>query len=131
MSQIIHKVYEISATPEVVWRALTDHREINAWGGGPSHMDAVVGGAFKMWDGEIWGTNTAVESEHELHQDWSSSDMPKGSPASQAVFRLKATKSGTQLELTHENVPAEIRDSVDEGWDIYYLGRLKEFCEAQ
>lgn len=122
----IHIVYEIKASPAKVWKALTAKREIEKWSGAPSEMDLKPGGAWSLWGGEIIGRNTEVEKNLRLAQEWKEQ---KWVYYSSVIFTLEKTKTGTRLELIHENVPAKSRKSIEEGWHIYYLGPLQAMLE--
>jgi hypothetical protein len=43
---------------------------------------------------------------------------------------LKKSRKGTKVALTHSTFPNQHeRDSHDEGWDVYFLGPMKEWLE--
>jgi len=122
----IHKDYKIKSSPESVWRALTDPEEIDAWGGGPVEMDAVIGFSFSLWGGDIHGRNLEVVSGKKLVQEWYNGDWREPSTV---TFLLSLEESGTRLELTHEDIPEEEVDDIDSGWDDFYIGPLKDYLE--
>ena len=124
---MIQQVYLINASPEQVWQALVDPIEIEKWGGGPVKMSDKVGAAFSLWDGDIWGTNTKVEPEHLLVQDWYGGKWEKPSEVS---FTLEKEGNGTKVTLLHTEVPDKEIASFEEGWNEYYLGSLKEYLES-
>jgi activator of HSP90 ATPase len=126
MNKIIRKVYKISTPIEQVWKALVDPEIIDKWGGGPSKMDEKVGTEFRLWDGDIHGKNVEVVKEKKLVQEWFSGDWPEPSTVK---FTLKSENSKTILELQHTDVPDDEVDDIDQGWDDYYLGPLKEMLE--
>ena len=53
----IRQIYLINSSLEEVWKALTDPKYIDAWGGGPAKMDEKVGTKFELWGGDIHGKN--------------------------------------------------------------------------
>jgi len=126
MNKIIRKVYKISTPIEQVWKALVDPEIIDKWGGSPSKMDEKVGTEFRLWDGDIHGKNVEVVKEKKLVQEWFSGDWPEPSTVK---FTLKSENSKTILELQHTDVPDDEVDDIDQGWDDYYLGPLKEMLE--
>ena len=70
-------------------------------------MSDKVDSDFSLWDGDIYGTNTEVEKEKTLAQDWYGGDWEK---PSKVVFRLRQSGSGTEIILTQNAVPkSEIR----------------------
>jgi len=126
MGRIIKKKYEISAPIGEVWNALVDPDVIDKWGGRAVKMDAEVGAEFQLWDGDIYGKNIEVVKERKLIQEWFSGDWPKPSIV---TFTLQIQDHGTILELEHVDVPDEEIDDVDQGWDTYYIGPMKELLE--
>lgn len=124
----IKKVYKISAPADQVWKALVDHEVINKWGGGPSKMDSKVDFEFSLWGGDIYGKNIEVIAQKKLVQEWFGGDWPKPSIV---TFDLKSEENGTILELEQIDVPQEDVDDIDQGWDDYYLGPMKEMLEKK
>ena len=91
-------------------------------------MSDKEGSSFSLWGGDIHGTNLEIVDKSKLVQEWYSGDWPKPSKVS---FTLTDDKGETKVELLHENVPKEDADDIAEGWDIYYLGVIKEFLEKK
>ncbi|MBI2031865.1 MAG: SRPBCC domain-containing protein [Candidatus Levybacteria bacterium] len=122
----IRQEYLINASVERVWRALVDPKEIDKWGAGPAKMDDKVGTKFSLWGGEVHGTNTKVEKNKLLQQDWFGGDWKEPSIVR---FVLSEKEGKTKVELVHENVPDDEHDDIDDGWKRYYLGPLKKYLE--
>ncbi len=68
MKKIV-KEYQIFASGEKVWEALTDPKIIVKWGAGPAEMDRHDGTEFKLWGGDIHGKNVEVVPEEKLVQE--------------------------------------------------------------
>ena len=128
MKKTIRKMYKISSTIDRVWQALVDPKVINEWGGGPSKMDSEVGNEFELWNGDIYGKNIEVESKSKLVQEWFGGDWAKPSIL---TFTLKKDKEGVILELEQKEVPDEEFEDIDDGWDEYYLGPMKQMLERK
>jgi len=124
----INKLYKIAAPQNQVWKALVDAEVIDKWGGGPSNMNSKVGYEFQLWGGDIHGKNIEVDDEKKLVQEWFSGDWQK---PSKVTFTLKTVDNETILELEHVDVPDEDVDDIDQGWDHYYLGPMKQMLEKQ
>ena len=122
----IKQEYIIDAPIEKVWRAFVDPKEIEKWGGGPAKMDGRDGTKFKLWGGDIHGTNTKVVENKILEQDWFGGDW---SEPSKVQFVLSEEKGKTKVELFQENVPAAEVNDIDDGWRRYYLGPMKNYLE--
>jgi activator of HSP90 ATPase len=126
MKKTINKVYKISSSVDQVWKALVDPEIIDEWGGGPSKMNSRVGSDFELWNGDIYGKNIEVIENSKLVQEWFGGDWAKPSIV---TFTLKKDIKGTVLELEQNNVPNDEFDDIDQGWDEFYLGPMKEMLE--
>lgn len=124
----INQKYQINAPIEKVWRALVHPDEIEKWGGGPTVMDDKEGTKFRLWGGDIHGTNKEVVEEEKLVQEWYGG---KWKEPSMATFALIPENDGTLLELLHENVPDKEAKDIEQGWKDYYLGPLKDYLEKE
>lgn len=124
----IKQTYHIKAPISEVWQALVNPKYIEEWGAGPAQMDDNVGTQFKLWGGDIHGTNIEVVPEKKLVQEWYSGNW---SEPSIATFELFAEHGGTRVEFLHENVPDQDAKDIEEGWKDYYLGPLKDFLESK
>ncbi len=129
------KTYLINAPLEKVWDALINPETIEEWGGGPAVMNAEPGFEFTLWGGEVFGKNLTVKPNEELTQEWYGGEWKEPSLVS---FKLKEVNpsagSGqagqTELTLFHERIPDDEAKSIDEGWDLYYLGPIKNLLES-
>ena len=122
----IKKDYTINASVEKVWEALVNPKVINEWGGGPAVMDDKENSKFTLWGGEIHGSNIRVIRNKQLKQEWFGGKWDK---MSIVTFKLVTKGRQTLLQLIHIDVPDREHKGIDEGWDSYYLGPLKELLE--
>ena len=123
------KYYQIPATPDYVYRALTNALTIQLWSGEPAEMSTEVGSEFSMWDGSIVGKNLAFEDDKMIKQQWYFGDQE-----AESIVTIKlhaAPQDGTSVELRHTNIPDEAYDDIVEGWDGAYFGALREFYEEE
>ncbi len=118
----------INAPIEKVWEALVDPKVIDDWGGGPAEMSDKTGAEFSLWGGDIFGKNLTVIPNQELTQEWYGGEWKEPSLAS---FKLKQINGQTELTLFHERIPDEEARDIDEGWDLYYLGAIKNLLEGK
>lgn len=98
----IKKNYEIHASIACVWNALVNCSEIENWDAGPAKMDDKVGSRFELRGGDIWGTNTRMEVNKLLIQDW-------------YAGKLTETNGKTKVTLLRENVPNSEFGGIDDG----------------
>lgn len=116
----------IRSTVDNVWSAMVDPKVIDDWGGGPAQMDENVGTKFKLWGGDIWGSNIEVEPKRKLVQQWYGGQWEKPSVV---TFEFVPRKNQTLIKLTHKNIPDNEFDQIADGWKKYYLGPMKELLE--
>lgn len=119
--------YTINAPIAEVWKGLVNEKHIIAWGGGPTKMDDKINTKFKLWGGDIHGTNTEVIPEKKLVQDWYGGEWAE---PSKVTFLLKKKDDHVILTLHHENVPDTEFNSIEKGWADYYIGPMKKYLEA-
>jgi len=122
----IKQSYYIDASVEKVWQAFVDPKIIDRWCGGQAEMDDKTGTKFKLWGGDVHGTNLEVIKEKKLVQEWYSSDV-EGKTLVSFVFSKE--KDGTKVELVQEGVPDKKEKDLADGWKDYYMEPLKEFVE--
>ena len=121
------KKYQINASSEEVYKALTDPSLIEKWSGQPAEMDIKPGGKFSLWGGSIHGINKEI-SKNKITQDWQEKNWEK---SSKVTFNIREENDTTYLELIHDEIPEDSFNSIDNGWDEYYLGPLKKMLESE
>lgn len=138
MQDRIEKVITLRAPVEVVWRAITDHREFGTWFkaalDGPFTIGGVTTGRIMEpgYEGmAFWLVTVLLDPPHLFAFDWPSEEgaSPEviGSPGAttRVTFLLEAQGTGTRLTLTEsgfDHLPADLaavkfRDN-DGGWSI-------------
>lgn len=129
-------VRRIKASPARLWAAITDPAQMAQWWGpdaGPTlsaEADLRPGGrysvVFQMLDGRQGnpsGTYREIVPQQKLVFTWELADEPD----SVVTFLLKAIDGGTELTLTHEQLPSEaLRVSHARGW-AGFLDQLSAF----
>ena len=121
------KNYEIKASIEDVWECLTSDKLMKKWGAGPAKFDAKPDGEFNMWGDYLHGKVTNLEKPNLLEEDWVVDGMDEPSKVS---FKLSESVGTTKVILEHSNIPDQLADELDEGWDDYYLGEIKNLLEG-
>ncbi|EKD62433.1 MAG: hypothetical protein ACD_52C00171G0003 [uncultured bacterium] len=124
--KIIKKVYKIKSSVEKVWDALTNPVTMDKWGANSAKMSDKQDFEFSLWNGDIWGKNTEVVSGKKLVQEWFAG---KWSKPSIVTFTLSEKDGVTTLALVHTGVPEKEFDSINTGWDSFYLGEIKKLLE--
>ncbi len=115
----------INATPEEVYRALTNPFTIELWSGEPAAMNAEPGSPFTMLDGSIIGENIAFSPNRSIKQRWFFGD----DHASEVTIGLHADKNATLVRVEHTGVPEDAYENMVAGWKESYLDLLQDFFE--
>ena len=118
------KYYNIAATTEDVYTALTNPVTLQLWTGEPAEMSTEPGSEFSLWDGSIVGRNIEFEPGKKLVQQWYFGEQ---SEESIVTILLHPKGAGTSVELSHTNIPDDDFDDIAEGWTKFYFGVLAEF----
>ncbi|MFO7873682.1 MAG: SRPBCC domain-containing protein [Bacteroidales bacterium] len=125
MSKSIILQRRIKATPDEVYRALTNPFTIELWSGDPAVMSEEPGSPFTMLDGNIVGENVAFEENKLIRQIWFfGEDQP-----SEVTIQLFPEKSNTQIRIEHTGIPEEAYENMLAGWEESYLDSLQDFFE--
>jgi uncharacterized protein YndB with AHSA1/START domain len=134
LGEEIRKTIVIDATPDVVFKALTDEQELTQWFPNQAVLEARVDGAmefrFERPDGErhtIQGRVIEIIPNKKLSYSW---NMVGGSdPDSLVIWTLEPVDGGkTQVTLVHSGLrpaPKGEEWSYEKGW-TYFIGRLVE-----
>jgi uncharacterized protein YndB with AHSA1/START domain len=122
---IIEQVEHFSASPEVVYRALTDAKTHSAFTGAAAKIGAKVGGAFSAWNGYIKGRIVELVPGEKIVQAWRTKDFPREYPDSNLEIRLTPESGGTRLRLLQTNVPEMSVENYHSGWQSRYWQRLR------
>jgi uncharacterized protein YndB with AHSA1/START domain len=117
--------YSINATPEEVYLALTTPTTIFLWSGEEAEMSTEPGSEFSLWEGAITGKNLEFEPNKKIVQQWYFGEEEP----SIVTIKLHEDKQRTSLELRHSNIPEADYEDIVDGWNIEYVGNLKEFFE--
>ncbi|MDR6943380.1 SRPBCC domain-containing protein [Mucilaginibacter pocheonensis] len=122
------KYYNIPATPDEIYMALTNPVTIELWTGEVAEMSTEPGSEFSMWEGSITGKNVEFEPGKKIVQQWY---FEGESDNSIVTIKIHPDKKGSSVELRHTNIPdADFNDMVD-GWNNSYFGALTEFFEGE
>ena len=133
-------VRELDAAPAKVWRAITEPEMLKKWMAPDdafkiptAETDLRVGGRYRIVmispDGEthdVSGAYREIVPNKKLVYTWAWKTTPERE--SVVTIELRATGSGTELTLKHEQfADAEARDRHQHGW-IGCLGRLERLA---
>jgi activator of HSP90 ATPase len=121
---IVQHVF-LSATPTDVYRALTDPTVHTAFTGDLYTGDAVEGGAFTSFSGYASGTHEKLEPGRLITQSWRTTEFPDDAPSSRLEFVLEEVPGGTEVTMTHSDLPADQAENYRQGWIDFYWTPLR------
>lgn len=120
----LEKVLELEASPERVWKAITDPAELSQWFGDETKLDLRPGGGGEMiWDshGSFAVRVEEVEPPHRLVWSWvHEAGVPFGdAPATRVEWTLTPRDGGgTTLHLRESGFLTDLHHQQNTGgWD--------------
>lgn len=135
MSNVVEKTLHLAASPERVWRALTDAAELARWFPDETDLEPEIGwtGWFDWAEHGKYAVRVeAVEKPRRLVWSWArDAGVPlEDGPRTTVEWRLEAREDGgTTLRLRESGfTEPKYRDLNDAGWDkelgelVVYLG---------
>jgi activator of HSP90 ATPase len=115
----------VAPPPEQVYRALTDPTQHGAVTGTVVTGEPIEGGTFTASSGYIHGTFEKLEENKLVVQTWTTTEWPKGAGPSRLELAFEAADGGTELTMTHSEVPLSQAESYRQGWIDYYWNPLR------
>jgi uncharacterized protein YndB with AHSA1/START domain len=114
----------IEASPEIVFKYLTDPARFTRWMGVGAELDPRPGGRYRI---EVDGTHFAsgeyreIEAPNRLVLTWGWEGHPTVAPGSTTVeITLTAERGGTVLRLRHLGLPNQHERQIHrDGWNQY------------
>ncbi len=122
----IEQTQFLSAKPVEVYDAFVNPKKHSEFTGAKATGEAVAGGEFTAYDGYISGTYAELVRARKIVQDWRTSEWPEGYPPSRLEFQFAPKDDGTEVTMTHSQVPAAQADAYRQGWVDYYWKPLEE-----
>ena len=122
----------IPATPQRIFSAWMDSAEHSAFTGDEAIVVPEVGGEHQSAGGYIKGRTLELNEGARIVQSWRTTEFPADSPDSRVEITLEPTLGGTLVTLLHTDIPVGQGDRYRQGWNEYYLSRLKTyFADAE
>lgn len=125
----IHQEITFRCDPATVYKALTESGRFATFTGAPAEIDAVEGGAFSGFGGQVTGRNVELHNDAMIVQAWRTATWPEG-VYSIVRFELQQSGNGTRLTLDQDGHPADAKDHLDGGWHKMYWEPLAAYCES-
>jgi activator of HSP90 ATPase len=115
----------IAARPEQVYEVLTDPKLHGAFTGTVVTGEPIEGGTFTASSGYIHGTYEKLDPNKLIVQSWTTTEWPKGAGPSRLELALEDAGDGTELTMTHSEVPVGQAENYRQGWIDYYWNPLR------
>lgn len=140
----IRKTVIINALPQVVFRAITEEKELTNWFPDVAILEPRVGGRVKftfykekseMRDRDYNPEGVVLEyiPNEKISYTWEHKDIP-GFPRTVVTWKLERfDENKTRLELVHSGFAIEEQETYDEhnkGWS-YFTNKLVEYCASK
>jgi activator of HSP90 ATPase len=116
----------IPATPDQIYETFMNPERHSEFTRTSTTGSQEVGGYVSASDGYITAKNIELMNGKKIVQEWSTSEWPDGYPPSILQLELKKVAGGTELTMTHSQVPAEQADDHAKGWMDYYWNPMIE-----
>ena len=134
-TKVIEREITIAASPDTVFRLLTDPVQYVRWKGKLAELEPRPGGKIRV---EFANTKDIVAGKFVevvpgrrvvFTWGWEGSDfVPPG--ASTVEIDLEPAAGGTRLRLLHRGLPEQAMSSHVEGWD-HFIPRLADVAEGR
>jgi len=139
MAEEIRKTIVIDAAPEVVFRALTDEKELVQWMPQEAKIDPRIGGELEFkyhWadmglDTVLKGRILELEPNKRISYTWDAETKEHQPRITGAVvtWELDSLPDGkTRVTLVHSGVGKEFSQDTERGWS-HYLSQLSAYVK--
>ncbi|MFK7970518.1 MAG: SRPBCC domain-containing protein [Bacteroidia bacterium] len=120
----LKEVFQVE--PAVIYHAWLDSESHSNMTGGEATSGSAVGDVFSAWDGYITGKNVALIEDEKIVQSWRTSEFAEDDEDSLLTITLTKVPEGTEVVLTHTNIP-EGQTQYEKGWLDHYFAPMRAF----
>lgn len=132
----IHQEISFKVSPRLVYETLLSSEQFSEctkksfdnFSAASANIDPTVGGAFKLFDGVIFGRILELVPDQRIVEAWRVSDWPPGI-YSIARFELKPEGSGTKVIFDHTGFPDGLKAHLTIGWQQHYWDALTKYFQ--
>lgn len=120
----------LSCSPQDAFDAWLDSKIHGEIIGTKAEIDPKIGGKFSLWDGEMTGKTTAVDSKKlTITQEWrdNGSDWPVDYYSVITVTFLPAEDNKAELIFSQTGIPEEHAKDIEKGWQKFYWEPMKQY----
>lgn len=123
----LRETYQVE--PSKIYRAWLDSKLHSNMTGGEAECSNTIGAYFSAWNGYITGENVALVENQKIVQSWRTSEFAESDKDSLLTIELNKIHEGTEIILTHTNIP-EGQTQYKKGWIDNYFTPMKEFFQT-
>ncbi|MAG52730.1 MAG: hypothetical protein CMH62_02090 [Nanoarchaeota archaeon] len=129
-TKTINQKVVLKASPHEIYEMLLDSKKHEEFTGQKADISKHIGGKFKAFDGWVEGETIDLIPDELIVQKWRGKDWEE-EYFSKVTFELKKVEEGTEITLTHEDVPEDKYESVESGWKEHYWDKMKKVLEKE
>jgi len=108
---------------QMIFSTFLDKDRLSAFTQSETHIDPKVGGAFKLFSGNVTGEFLEIVPEKKIVQKWRFSDW-KPDVYSTVTLTFESS-SQTIIKLSQNNIPADDLNRTKEGWNRFYWNNFR------
>lgn len=120
------KYFTIKAEVEDIYACLMNPVTIELWSGYPAKISEEQGSEFELWDGDITGRIINVNPLKLIEQEWYFGNQ---TTPSIVTIKLHPDKNHVSVEVRHTNIPDEVYEEFETGWEENFFDAIKSFLE--
>jgi activator of HSP90 ATPase len=124
-TRTLRQTITFNASPQDVYDMLMDSKKHQSLSGEPAKISTKVGGTFAAWGSHLSGINLVLKPGEKIVQAWRATGWPPDH-YSVAIFDIKKTPAGTELEFTQIGIPPDRYSGHYRGWIETYWTPMKE-----
>jgi activator of HSP90 ATPase len=125
MAKILSQRIVFKTSPNQLFKFYMDEALHSQITGAKAKIEKDAGSAFSAFQGDIKGKTLYLRANEVVIQSWRYKNWDKNLGDSYLVLVFNKVDEGTELEVTHTNIPEEHFDRVKKGWNDFYWKRWK------
>ena len=129
MAATIKQKVKFNLPPKKLFQFYMDSKLHTKLIGSKSLVSKDAGSTFSAFGGDLKGKMLSVKTNQMITQTWRGSDWAKDELDSILVLVFREVEGGTELEMTHANVPDREAEGVKKGWNDYYWKPWKDYIK--
>jgi activator of HSP90 ATPase len=117
----------VQVPPDELLELLLNPDFIKDWSKASAMVNKEVGGKYSLFDGQVAGSILKIEAD-ELTYTWKRTEWPMETLPSEVHYQLKEVDHGTEVLLTHSQLPNEAETNhYRESWDKDFFALIDEY----